>query len=533
MARRGAGRIWAARRPRWPRALSSFLARFGHRGISEGELPRGPGRTTPPPSSRPSPPSRAVTGIARAAAAERRRGGRGGAPVRGRAVGRRTPAAAPSPRPRTACGGASSTKSLAVRFIAARAPAWPGRRARHWPRTGASTRGDDVFFLTLAELRAAGGGTTVPARRRSRAGGAGVTRARARPRPARGRSRRGAAARAPSSHGALAGIAVSAGIGVGPARVLRSGEPPAIAAGEVLVAPVLDAAYGPLLASAAGAVAEMGGLLSHGAVVARELGVPCVVDVRDATRRIRPGQTVRVDGGTGLVGDPRFAAPPPPRAQSGRSPLPIPADESFHPLEDHPARARERVLQRAGPRGGAGAGRLGRRAAAAGAGRRSWPCRCGRASALRGRPRGRARPASRAGGERSRGRVLARSGSRSDGRLAAHRGPFPPGPVPLLLTPREVAVRLDLRFSPTTPAIDFCDGLPDDVREALRPLGAHHVEQSGAWTGTVDVDGRVSDASPARAAATTRGAGATGRPPTGGGCSRCASATTSPSTPSS
>ena len=98
-----------------------------------------------------------------------------------------------------------------------------------------------------------------------------------------------------------------------------------------------------------------------------------------------------------------------------------------------------------------------------------------------------------------------------DGRLAAHRGPFPPGPVPLLLTPREVAVRIDLRFAPATPAVDFCRGLPDDVREALAPLGAHHVEQSGAWTGTVEADGRGAGASPARAAATTRGAGATGR----------------------
>ena len=85
----------------------------------------------------------------------------------------------------------------------------------------------------------------------------------------------------------------------------------------------------------------MGGLLSHGAVVARELGVPCVVDVRDATRRIRPGQTVRVNGGTGLVEvlDPAAHA----GDRAARALVAAdPADEIFHPLEDHPL-ARESV----------------------------------------------------------------------------------------------------------------------------------------------------------------------------------------------
>src|SRR5204862_4576008 len=97
------------------------------------------------------------------------------------------------------------------------------------------------------------------------------------------------------------GIGVSAGVAIGPARVLLPGDPLRLEPGEVLVAPVLDAAFGPILATAAGAVAEIGGLLSHGAVVARELGVPCVVDVRDATRRLRTGERVLVDGTTGEV----------------------------------------------------------------------------------------------------------------------------------------------------------------------------------------------------------------------------------------
>ena len=84
-------------------------------------------------------------------------------------------------------------------------------------------------------------------------------------------------------------------------RLLHDGTPPRIAPGEILVAPVLDAALGPLLASCAGAVAEMGGVLSHGSVVARELGVPCVVDVRGVMSTLRDGEIVLVDGSSGEV----------------------------------------------------------------------------------------------------------------------------------------------------------------------------------------------------------------------------------------
>jgi hypothetical protein len=62
--------------------------------------------------------------------------------------------------------------------------------------------------------------------------------------------------------------------------------------------------------------------------------------------------------------------------------------------------------------------------------------------------------------------------------------------VAALLTPRDVALRVDLRFTPTTPAIDFTQALPDAVRESLRALGAHHVEQSGRWSGALEIDGR-------------------------------------------
>src|SRR5262249_41676755 len=75
-------------------------------------------------------------------------------------------------------------------------------------------------------------------------------------------------------------------------------------------------------------------------------------------------------------------------------------------------------------------------------------------------------------------------------RLGAHDpSSFPPAPLPMLLMPRTVEVDLDLALEPATPAIDFCRGLPDDVLDALAPLGAHHVEQSGTWRGSLVVGG--------------------------------------------
>jgi hypothetical protein len=80
---------------------------------------------------------------------------------------------------------------------------------------------------------------------------------------------------------------------------------------------------------------------------------------------------------------------------------------------------------------------------------------------------------------------------RVETRLACFEsGGFPPGPLPLLLAPRTVPVSIDLAFVPTTPPIDFGRQLSEAEREALRPLGGYHVEQSGAWRGQVAVDGR-------------------------------------------
>jgi phosphoenolpyruvate synthase/pyruvate phosphate dikinase len=71
--------------------------------------------------------------------------------------------------------------------------------------------------------------------------------------------------------------------------------------GNVLVASATTPAWTPLFAMAAAIVTDIGGPLSHGSIVAREYGIPAVMGTGIATRRIRDGQTVTVDGGAGVV----------------------------------------------------------------------------------------------------------------------------------------------------------------------------------------------------------------------------------------
>ena len=100
----------------------------------------------------------------------------------------------------------------------------------------------------------------------------------------------------------LTGMGVSPGRITGTARVVTDPRFGAyIEPGEILVAPVTDVAWTPLFAQAGGLVVEVGGLLSHGSIVAREYGVPTVVGVAGATRAIRTGDRISVDGSSGRV----------------------------------------------------------------------------------------------------------------------------------------------------------------------------------------------------------------------------------------
>lgn len=100
----------------------------------------------------------------------------------------------------------------------------------------------------------------------------------------------------------LVGIAASRGVVTGVARVVLSPmEMGRLQPGEILVTRATDPGWTPVFATIGGAVLEIGGLLSHGAIVAREYGLPAVVNVPGATRRIVDGQVVTVDGTTGRV----------------------------------------------------------------------------------------------------------------------------------------------------------------------------------------------------------------------------------------
>jgi phosphohistidine swiveling domain-containing protein len=106
----------------------------------------------------------------------------------------------------------------------------------------------------------------------------------------------------PREGAVLHGIPVSAGVVEGIARIVRSASSiDRLSPGDVLVTPTTDTAWTPLFLDAAAVVTELGGSLSHAAIVARELGVPAVVNVEGATLRLRDGERIRVDGSRGIV----------------------------------------------------------------------------------------------------------------------------------------------------------------------------------------------------------------------------------------
>jgi phosphohistidine swiveling domain-containing protein len=105
-----------------------------------------------------------------------------------------------------------------------------------------------------------------------------------------------------ASAATLQGVPLSAGIAEGPALVLQEpGDAPPSAEAYILVCPTTDPAWVPLFVQAKALVMETGGVLSHGAIVAREFGLPAVAGLPDVYRRIKTGQRLRVDGGTGAV----------------------------------------------------------------------------------------------------------------------------------------------------------------------------------------------------------------------------------------
>ena len=101
--------------------------------------------------------------------------------------------------------------------------------------------------------------------------------------------------------GALIGLPVSSGTIEGRARVILDVAEAELEPGDILVTAFTDPSWSPLFVAIAGLVTEVGGLMTHGAVIAREYGLPAVVGVEHATRLIQDGQRIRVHGTDGYV----------------------------------------------------------------------------------------------------------------------------------------------------------------------------------------------------------------------------------------
>lgn len=174
-------------------------------------------------------------------------------------------------------------------------------------RHGRLTRAADIFFLTFPEAHAALAGAdlreSVSERRATFARELGRrhvplvllsdgTEPAAQPQETQ--------STAPSA-GMLQGTPASPGIVTAPARVILDPHDAHLSPGEILVAPSTDPGWTPLFLKASGLVMEVGGAMAHGAIVAREYGIPAVVGVAGATKRITTGSRITVDGAAGTV----------------------------------------------------------------------------------------------------------------------------------------------------------------------------------------------------------------------------------------
>jgi pyruvate,water dikinase len=170
-------------------------------------------------------------------------------------------------------------------------------------REGRIDSADDVFFLNFNDVRAAIGGCDLRDRVAERRQAYDVEMRR-RHVPSvllSDGTEPEAATLSPAGGAGLAGTPASAGTVTGIARVIYDPVGAHLEPGEILVAPSTDPGWTPLFLTAGGLVMEMGGANSHGAVVAREYGIPAVVGVSGATRRIATGQRITLDGASGTI----------------------------------------------------------------------------------------------------------------------------------------------------------------------------------------------------------------------------------------
>jgi pyruvate,water dikinase len=171
-------------------------------------------------------------------------------------------------------------------------------------RAGVLRAPDDAFFLTFDELHdvvctGRADHELVARRREEHRTNESLTPPRVL--TSEGEAVAGSYRRANVPSGSLIGLAVSAGTVEGRARVVHDIADADLEAGDILVTAYTDPSWSPLFVAIAGLVTEVGGLMTHGAVIAREYGLPAIVGVDRATRVIRDGQRIRVHGTDGYV----------------------------------------------------------------------------------------------------------------------------------------------------------------------------------------------------------------------------------------
>ncbi|WP_203778212.1 rifamycin-inactivating phosphotransferase [Paractinoplanes deccanensis] len=176
--------------------------------------------------------------------------------------------------------------------------------ARRLTRSGVLRDPEDIYFLTLEELSEVVRTQRADAellRDREEAFRAYETLTPPRVLTSDGEAVTGSYHRDDLPAGTLAGLPVSAGIVEGRARVVHDPAVADLEPGDILVTAYTDPSWTPAFVTVAGLVTEVGGLMTHGAVIAREYGLPAVVGVENATRLIRDGQRIRVHGTDGYV----------------------------------------------------------------------------------------------------------------------------------------------------------------------------------------------------------------------------------------
>ncbi|MFC4374532.1 rifamycin-inactivating phosphotransferase [Nocardia halotolerans] len=178
------------------------------------------------------------------------------------------------------------------------------RAAGHLVAAGVLDESDDIFYLSFDELRQVMRTRSASAElidERKDAFRAYQSLTAPRVLTSDGEALTGAYRREDLPTGALPGMAVSTGTVEGRARVISDIAQADLEAGDILVTAYTDPSWTPLFVAIAGLVTEVGGLMTHGAVIAREYGLPAVVGVEHATELIRDGQRIRVNGTDGYV----------------------------------------------------------------------------------------------------------------------------------------------------------------------------------------------------------------------------------------